>query len=150
MKATRHWGQQRLMGFKSNELRAPISGNWMARECLSRAQKGAIITNKNQGNDDITPQMVPPCVGELGGVRARGLRRRIAPAGLSMHEQPTSRNRSGNPGSYGDVWTATWAGNGNVYAVSDDTTGIDQGARNNLALNRFQWRRPTRHSWRDG
>jgi hypothetical protein len=41
------------------------------------------------------------------------------------------------PGSHGDLWTATWADDGNVYAASDDTTGIDQGARSNLALNRF-------------
>jgi hypothetical protein len=40
-------------------------------------------------------------------------------------------------GSHGDLWTATWADDDNVYAASDDSTGIDKAANSNLALNRF-------------
>jgi hypothetical protein len=40
-------------------------------------------------------------------------------------------------GSHGDLWTATWAADDNVYAASDDSTGIDKRANSNLALNRF-------------
>ena len=46
------------------------------------------------------------------------------------------------PGSHGDLWTATWAGDGELYAVSDDTTGINKQANSNLALNRFSGRVP--------
>jgi hypothetical protein len=41
------------------------------------------------------------------------------------------------PGSHGDLWIATWADDNNVYAASDDSTGIDKAANSNLALNRF-------------
>ena len=38
------------------------------------------------------------------------------------------------PESHGDVWTCTWADDGNVYAVSDDTFGIDKACNSNLAV----------------
>ena len=37
--------------------------------------------------------------------------------------------------SYGDVWAATWADDGNLYALSDDTGGFDEACWSNVALN---------------
>ena len=38
------------------------------------------------------------------------------------------------PGSHGDLWTATWADDDNVYVASDDTQGFDKACSSNLAL----------------
>lgn len=46
------------------------------------------------------------------------------------------------PGSHGDVWTTTWADDGALYSVSDDTRGIDGTCSSNLALNRIDGDRP--------
>ena len=41
------------------------------------------------------------------------------------------------PQSHGDLWTATWADDNEVYTVSDDTQGFDGACSSNLALNRI-------------
>ncbi|MDI7277509.1 MAG: hypothetical protein QME94_16140 [Anaerolineae bacterium] len=38
------------------------------------------------------------------------------------------------PESHGDTWAATWADDGNLYAVADDTLGVRQACRSNLAI----------------
>lgn len=46
------------------------------------------------------------------------------------------------PESHGDLWTATWADDDEVYVASDDTQGFDKACRSNLALNRLTGRMP--------
>jgi hypothetical protein len=41
------------------------------------------------------------------------------------------------PGSHGDTWSSTWADDGALYAVADDTLGIDNACRSNLAIHRI-------------
>jgi len=40
------------------------------------------------------------------------------------------------PKSSGDLWTATWADDGNLYVASDDTSAFDAACSNNLAVSR--------------
>jgi hypothetical protein len=40
------------------------------------------------------------------------------------------------PQSHGDVWTTTWADDGALHSVSDDTWGFDRACRSNLAVHR--------------
>jgi hypothetical protein len=67
------------------------------------------------------------------------------------------------PNSHGDVWAGTWADDGEVYAASDDTTGIDKAANSNLAINKISGTPPNHTAvtinpmreyghpgWRDG
>jgi hypothetical protein len=39
--------------------------------------------------------------------------------------------------SFGDCWLTTWADDGYLYSVSDDTTGFDGACKSNLAVNRI-------------
>jgi len=41
------------------------------------------------------------------------------------------------PSCSGDVWTATWADDDNLYAVTDDTTGFGKACDSNLAVHRI-------------
>ena len=41
------------------------------------------------------------------------------------------------PESHGDLWTATWADDSNLYAASDDTQGFDKACSSNLAISRI-------------
>ena len=40
--------------------------------------------------------------------------------------------------NYGDTWIAAWAGDGNLYSPSDDTTGFHKACSSNIALNLLQ------------
>jgi hypothetical protein len=40
-------------------------------------------------------------------------------------------------GSHGDLWTTTWADDGELYTASDDTQGFDQACSSNLAISRL-------------
>ena len=40
------------------------------------------------------------------------------------------------PESHGDVWAATWADDGHVYAAADDTSGVDHACSSNIAIHR--------------
>ena len=46
------------------------------------------------------------------------------------------------PKSHGDLWTATWADDGAVYVAADDTRGIDDSCRSNLAVFRIDGEEP--------
>jgi hypothetical protein len=46
------------------------------------------------------------------------------------------------PGSHGDLWTATWADDDNLYVASDDTWGFDKACRSNLAINKISGNMP--------
>jgi hypothetical protein len=46
------------------------------------------------------------------------------------------------PESHGDLWTATWAADGNLYVASDDTQGFDKTCSSNLAINRISGNMP--------
>lgn len=39
--------------------------------------------------------------------------------------------------SHGDVWAATWADDGEIYALSDDTEGFDHACSSNVAIHRI-------------
>jgi hypothetical protein len=65
--------------------------------------------------------MIPP--------RKRILRAEIGPA---------TRLR----GSHGDLWSAAWADDGELYVASDDSFGFDRAADSNLAVNRVSGERP--------
>jgi len=41
------------------------------------------------------------------------------------------------PDSKGDTWTATWADDDNLYAISDDTWGLNRACDSNLAVHRI-------------
>ena len=41
------------------------------------------------------------------------------------------------PKSSGDLWTATWADDGELYVASDDTSAFDAACSGNLALSRL-------------
>ena len=41
------------------------------------------------------------------------------------------------PGSHGDDWSTTWAGDDALYSVSDDTKGFDSACSSNLAIHRI-------------
>lgn len=43
----------------------------------------------------------------------------------------------GHPEVHGDVWTNAWADDGNICAVSDDTTGFRKACNSNLAVHRI-------------
>ena len=45
-------------------------------------------------------------------------------------------------GSHGDTWSSTWADDGELYAVADDTTGIDNACRSNLAIHKMSGKPP--------
>jgi hypothetical protein len=60
--------------------------------------------------------------------------RRIASARIG----PARRLR----GSHGDLWSATWADDGEVYVASDDSFGFDRAADSNLVVNRVTGDRP--------
>src|SRR5258706_13593830 len=47
------------------------------------------------------------------------------------------------PKSFGDVWSSTWADDGHLYCVSDDTTGIDEACKSNLAFHRIEGNPPS-------
>jgi hypothetical protein len=55
---------------------------------------------------------------------------------LSLGEAVRVRNCSG------DVWSATWADDDNLYAVSDDTSGFSHTCNSNLALNQISGEMP--------
>ena len=61
-----------------------------------------------------------------------------APAGDAL---PIVTARLGEPvpyrDSHGDVWTATWAEDGELYVVSDDTEGFGKACKSNLAFHRL-------------
>lgn len=42
------------------------------------------------------------------------------------------------PDSHGDTWTSTWAGDGELYALADDTLGIAGSCRSNVAIFRLR------------
>jgi hypothetical protein len=42
-----------------------------------------------------------------------------------------------HPNCTGDVWTTTWADDGNLYSVTDDTAGFDHACNSNLALQKI-------------
>lgn len=42
------------------------------------------------------------------------------------------------PESHGDIWTSTWADDGNLYSISDDTQGFDKACNSNLAFHRIE------------
>lgn len=46
------------------------------------------------------------------------------------------------PESHGDLWTATWADDDNLYVASDDTQGFDKGCSSNLAINKMTGNMP--------
>jgi len=39
--------------------------------------------------------------------------------------------------SHGDLWASTWADDGHLYCISDDTQGIDKSCNSNLAIHRL-------------
>lgn len=45
-------------------------------------------------------------------------------------------------GSHGDLWSAAWADDGELYVASDDTFGFDRAADSNLAVNRVSGEKP--------
>jgi hypothetical protein len=45
--------------------------------------------------------------------------------------------------SHGDLWTAAWADDDNLYVASDDTQGFDRAVSSNLAINRLSGADPT-------
>lgn len=47
------------------------------------------------------------------------------------------------PGSHGDNWNSTWAGDDALYSVSDDTKGFNRACSNNLAIHRIEGADPT-------
>jgi hypothetical protein len=42
------------------------------------------------------------------------------------------------PDSHGDTWTSTWADDGDMYALADDTLGIGKSCRSNIAIFRLR------------
>src|ERR1700694_1083325 len=42
----------------------------------------------------------------------------------------------------GDTWIAAWAGDGNLYSPSDDTSGFRKGCNSNVAFNRIDGNDP--------
>jgi len=77
-------------------------------------------------------------------------------AGLGLAGGPTSKGAQGKtrvlkvhlgkatrcPESGGDLWTATWADDDNLYVASDDTSGFNGACGSNLAVNRISGRMP--------
>jgi len=68
---------------------------------------------------------------------------------LSQAASPRSRILSAHlgepvqcPNSGGDLWTATWADDGELYVASDDTTAFDGACSSNLAVNRLTGEAP--------
>ena len=67
-----------------------------------------------------------------------------------MSERPPYRRiaeaRIGAPtrlkSSHGDLWSATWADDGELYVASDDSFGFDRAADSNLVVNRVSGDRP--------
>jgi hypothetical protein len=48
-------------------------------------------------------------------------------------------------GSHGDLWSPTWADDGEIYAAADDAFGFDRGADSNLTINRVSGMPPNLH-----
>jgi hypothetical protein len=46
------------------------------------------------------------------------------------------------PNSHGDVWTATWADDDNVYVIADDAHGFDRSCNSNLSVHRLTGKLP--------
>lgn len=47
------------------------------------------------------------------------------------------------PDSHGDVWSTTWADDGALYSVADDSTGFAEACSSNLAIHRISGDTPT-------
>jgi hypothetical protein len=64
-----------------------------------------------------------------------------APASRQV-ETPRLRAHLGGairyPESHGDLWTATWADDDNLYVASDDTQGFDKACSSNLAMSKIK------------
>ena len=64
----------------------------------------------------------------------------------SINRQRIAGARIGRPvrlhGSHGDLWSATWADDGELYVASDDSFGFDRTADSNLAVSRVSGDRP--------